>query len=125
MVDEPDDQGEDTPEEELPPVDASSPEGVERQRAKLVELSKVQGDILTAWLATKDGRRLFYDIVFNLCGVHTPGTNGLAETNFSLVREGARQVGLDLQTRALQGARAQYMVLLDENLPKPLKARKK
>lgn len=98
---------------------AATEQGVRAQRKGARQRRKEQDDVLRAMLSTAQGRRVFYDIVFNLCGLNDPLTSPALSDGYTLFREGARQVGLDLQTRALQAARQQYMVLLAENLPNP------
>jgi hypothetical protein len=104
-------------EDETP--DAATPEGVEKQKLTAKNRALRKKLALKGWLATPEGRALFYEIVFTLCGVNDPLTNVANDRDYTLIREGARQVGLDLQNRALQADREQYMVLLTENLPKP------
>lgn len=85
-----------------------------RKRAKAKQSE--EADILQNLLATKEGRRFFYDILFNVCGMNMPQTSGDCREEYTLFREGARQVGLDLQTRALRAAKDQYIIMLSENL---------
>ncbi len=107
--------------EELPSGEeapnAATEEGVKRQRQSARRRSQEQNEVIKALLSSAAGRRFYYDIVFTLCGVHDPLTAPTLNDGYTLFREGARQVGIDLQNRALQAAREQYMVLLSENLP--------
>lgn len=116
MVGDPDEEGVALPE---PLPNASTEEGVQRQRRNAKLRQQEQDAVIAALLATPSGRRFYYDIVFRLCGVNEPITSPNLNDGYTLFREGARQVGLDLQNRALQAARDQYMVLLVENLHKP------
>ena len=110
----------DAPEEsasELP--NASTEAGVRKQRMTAKLRRQEQDAVLANLLATAAGRRFYFDIVFNLCAINEPLTSPALNDGYTMFREGARQVGLDLQNRALQADREQYMVLLSENLHKP------
>lgn len=108
--------------DDLPPDDAEAPNaateaGVQRQRTSARRRAQEQNEVIKALLSSAAGRRFYYDIVFRLCGVRDPLTAPTLNDGYTLFREGARQVGIDLENRALQAAREQYMVLLSENLP--------
>jgi hypothetical protein len=98
---------------------ASTEEGVQRQRKSARQRAKEQQAVIANLLSSAGGRRFYHDIVFRLCAINEPLTNPTLNNDYTLFREGARQVGLDLQNRALQAAPEQYMVLLAENLHKP------
>jgi hypothetical protein len=104
------------PEENEHP-NAATEDGVKRQRQTARRRSQEQNEVIKNLLSSAAGRRFYHDIVFKLCGVHDPLTAPTLNDGYTLFREGARQVGLDLQNRALQAAREQYMVLLSENMP--------
>jgi len=105
---------------ELPSgVDSDEAGRQRKKRLTAEQKAQVERDMwYKALLATAAGRRQFYDILFNLCGMHLPLTNLAMADGYTLFREGARQVGLDLQTRALQADRDQYIIMLAENLPR-------
>lgn len=112
-----DEDASEQPAEDMP--NASTEEGVRKQRLTAKLRQQQESAVIANLLATAPGRKFYYDIVFKLCGVHDPITSPSLNDGYTMFREGARQVGLDLQNRALQADREQYMVLLSENLHKP------
>lgn len=114
MVDEP--ESADLGDEDL--GDASTKAGVAKQRRAAKRRADEEAAVIKMWLSTEQSRAFLAKLIFSVCGVDKPITNLAMNDGYTLFREGARQVGLDLQNRALQADRQQYMVLLSETLGK-------
>jgi hypothetical protein len=116
------------PPESLPLGDIEMPEGVynaanrtdvnnSRKAQKLRELGK--DEALRTLLGTKYGRVVIYDVL-NLAGIWSAAGNPMpsatrGNSEALWFKEGARQLGIEINTMAWRASPSGYKLMLDEN----------
>lgn len=107
------------PEEEVP-YDAGDPKAVKKRTKQQADTADEEARVLAHWLSTEAGRRLYARLVFGMCGLNQPSARrdaqGRHDVHATEFQEGCRAVGYLLQQEALQKAKPQYMLLVQENL---------
>lgn len=118
MVDEDEAEDAEAPRPESTP-DLTDPKAQRETKKRLRHIQRERSDVLRDLLSTPQGRRLFAWLLHDLCGLYRPVANAAFDPHALHFREGHRAVGQILHDLALREARAQYMVLLNENLNNP------
>lgn len=116
MADEPDEPDESS--ERDTPDNAANPGVVGKQKLTQRQLVVQRKDVMRMLLSSAAGREWLSWLVLEQCGLFHTSISGDANPNFTLIREGARNIGLTVQKSALQDAPDLYMVLLTENAHK-------
>lgn len=116
---------EDAAEAEDPVVEqpnAADAKGVRAQRKLLKQQAAEEEAVFKQWLSTEAGRRVYARLVFDTCNLHGPSVrmnaHGVFDPLAGHFEEGRRAVGKTLQSEALQKAKTQYMLLIQENFTK-------
>lgn len=118
MSDLPSDIEELTPEEraaQADPHNAAEPIAIRRKKQAADETERALREVMTALLAVPNGRLFLRWLLFDVCGVFRTSVNAAFDTNATIFREGAKEVGFLLHKLALRSDAKQYMVVLTEN----------
>jgi hypothetical protein len=97
---------------------AANPDVVGERKLTHRQLVVQRKEVLRSLMASAAGREWLAWLVIEQCGLFHTSISGDANPNFTLIREGARNIGLTVQKSALQDAPDLYMVLLAENAHK-------
>jgi len=100
------------------PDNAASPEAVRVKKQTQQQIAVQRKNVVRSLMATAAGREWLSWLLIEECGLLRSSLSGDANPHFTLIREGARAIGLTLQKTALQDAPDLYMVLLTENAHK-------
>jgi hypothetical protein len=100
------------------PDNAANPEVVDQRKLNHRQLMVQRKNVLRSLMASTAGREWLSWVMLEECGLLRTSLAGDANPHFTLIREGARAIGLTLQKSALQEAPDLYMVMLSENAHK-------
>lgn len=100
------------------PDNAANPDVVGERKLTHRQLLVQRKNVMRSLLASAAGREWLSWLLLEECGLLHTSISGDANPNFTLIREGARNIGLTVQKTALQDAPDLYMVLLTENAHK-------
>ena len=119
MPDRPSDTEDLTPEEQAAAADphnAAEPIAIRRKKQAADDTEKALREVMKALLSVPDGRVFLRWMLFDVCGVFRTSVNAAFDTNATIFREGAKEVGFLLHKLALRSDAKQYMVVLTENV---------